>query len=357
MRYFFITLVLYSLLLIPFKFIFAMIPGYEMKMITFFPAVLGIFWGPMVAFGVAGANFLVDMLARNELYIALTSSIAMFFQAYIPFKLWYTFRCREEERYFFIHDMKSVAKFIYIISLTSLTVSAMFGMIIESSRLSFSQETFWLFFLNNFDFALVFGIPILIVLANSNIRRYQPVYDSANFIPQPMYDGYLYLVLAAGFIYLFVIGQGIPVSGTMAFATWSVMFIFMVLFAQKPIICDDTEELTLNRQQLLDGMVKKYVMLGFFLGVVLLCLSVLLFAYLTLERGVFVDNIKAWQSLGMVLFTGIHILFIIALAMMYMARRRLKKIFAGDAATVIRLHELKSIPNEQSANESKQDFK
>jgi sigma-B regulation protein RsbU (phosphoserine phosphatase) len=330
MKYFFISLLAYGILLVPFKLIFSMVPGYEMKMITFLPAVLGIFWGPMVAFGVAAANFIVDLLARSDIYMAITSSVATFFQAYIPFKLWYTLWYREEERYFFIHDMKSVAKFIYIISLTSLTISSMFGMIIESSRLAFTKNTFLMFFLNNFDFALVFGIPILILLANSRLKRYQPKKDQLSVSAKPMYDMYLYLVLLMGTAYVICTGQGMEISATAAFGIWSVMFVFMVFFAQKPIICEEIDELILTKKQLIEGMVKKYVMIGFFLGNILLGAGVIFYACLTLEASVFIDNIKAWQAFGSIIFVAIHVLFIIALIMMFLSRRRLLKIFDGE---------------------------
>ncbi len=354
-KYFFITLVLYSLLLLPFKFIFSIIPGYEMKLITFFPAVLGIFWGPPVAFGVGGANFIVDLLARNDVYVALTSSIANFFQAYIPFKLWYTFRYREEETYFFIHDMKSIAKFIYILSLTSLTISAMFGMIVESGRLNFSRDTFVAFFLNNFDFALVLGVPILILLANSRIRRYRPVKDTLNTRPKAWYDVYLYLVLLAGIGYLCFVEQGMQVSGTAAFATWCGMFVCMVLFSQKPIVCEEAAEIVLDKNRLLDGMVKKYVMLGFFCGVVLLCAGTMFFACLTLESGVFVDNAKAWRFICMVMFSGLHILFILALLMMYLGRKRLLQILEGEERIVVPLQVINAAENEPAIARPKED--
>jgi sigma-B regulation protein RsbU (phosphoserine phosphatase) len=187
-----------------------------------------------------------------------------------------------------------------------------------------------MFFLNNFDFALVFGIPILILLANSRLKRYQPKKDQLSVSAKPMYDMYLYLVLLMGTAYVICTGQGMEISATAAFGIWSVMFVFMVFFAQKPIICEEIDELILTKKQLIEGMVKKYVMIGFFLGNILLGAGVIFYACLTLEASVFIDNIKAWQAFGSIIFVAIHVLFIIALIMMFLSRRRLLKIFDGE---------------------------
>lgn len=319
-KHFFITALIYFVLLIPFKTLFSLVPGYEMKIITFLPAVLGIFWGPSAALGVAVGNFAGDMVVRDTLYIAITSSIAIFFQAYLPYKLWYTFKMRREEEYIFIYDIKSVMKFTYILFLTSATVSALFGMIVGSSGMRFSQETFSVFFFNNFDFALILGLPILVLLGNSNFQRYVPVKDKINVREKGWYDSILYLVSAIGMGYVFWFQHMQTIDALPAFFIWMGMFVVLVFYCQKPIIYEHEFKKSTDN---LHTFLYKNVMKGFFCGVLIFIGFIFSFAYFSFVAELFVDKGRVWNYLYMNMILAIHLMFAIALLFLYFGEKKI----------------------------------
>lgn len=162
-----ITAFIYSIAIIPTKLLLMLLPGAEVRFAACIPVVMGILWGPAGAIGSAVGNFLGDFYAGDDLYICFWGAVANFFLAYLPYKLWYSFRV-DATTHLFIHDTRSFIKFLGIIFITALLFSTMLTAILNATGTASASESFFIFFSNNFDFPLLLGIPLLLLLRRSN---------------------------------------------------------------------------------------------------------------------------------------------------------------------------------------------
>lgn len=324
MKHFIMSAVFYFILILPYKYLFAIIPSNEAKTAAFLPAVLGILWGPAGAIGAATANFAGDLFAGHVLYAAITGGVANFFQAYIPYKLWYTFKADERTKYF-LYDINSIFKYTYILLITSLVTNAMTAMVGESSKMFAGNDMFIRGFVNQFEASLVFGIPLLILFSNKKIRpclpkmKKRPTNGTAAF----SYDILLYLVIMIEAGYILVAGQsGIAMRPVVAFFCWIVMFLMLSIFMLKPVYdwVPSGKMVEPVQRPIFAKVVLSFILIGcMFAGAIGWIL------YGLIQQNMLVNDLHTWKYLYANVGWAVQFVFLLLLFFLWRVERNLVK--------------------------------
>lgn len=155
------------------------VPPLLVEMTPFLPPILGLVWGPAGAFGAAVGDFLIYYGESG-----VREMVAVFIAAYLPYKLWHTILLQEGKPVF-AFNRTTLKKFILILFVSTLVNAAIFGITISEDELAqiFSDgyikidsavEFTALLFLNDFDLAVFFGMPIFFILISYRYKFYMP---------------------------------------------------------------------------------------------------------------------------------------------------------------------------------------
>lgn len=157
-----LTALLYGLSILPGKMLLMLVPGAEVRFAACIPVITGFLWGPAGAIGSALGNFIGDFYSGDPLFVCFWGAVCNFFLALLPYKLWYGVRAQNAP--LFIYDTQSCIKFFAIIFLTALNFAALLTGITISAGMLENSRSFFIFFSSNFNFPLLFGLPILLYL-------------------------------------------------------------------------------------------------------------------------------------------------------------------------------------------------
>ena len=133
------------------------------------PVVFGLAWGPAGAWGTAIANACSDIfVSHSPLKVWLPGFFINFFFSYLPYKLWYSSRKQGAGvRPPSLESVHHILKYIYVCLMDSLVVTTFLGLLFEVLGFQAYSDSVGLLFFNNFDFAIVLGVPFILVLTNS----------------------------------------------------------------------------------------------------------------------------------------------------------------------------------------------
>lgn len=175
-RRMFISAAVFFAVALPFKYLFSLVPGVtEIRPANVVPPVLGILFGLPAAVGISVGNLISDILGGSNAFICATGFIANFLYSYLPYRMWYTeFDSKGKVTPPNLSSMKDVLKFIFVIFINSLLVTILLMLIFETAGFGTSGDNAPLLFFNNFDFAVILGVPLLSILANSKIVPHTP---------------------------------------------------------------------------------------------------------------------------------------------------------------------------------------
>lgn len=175
-RRMFISAAIFFAVALPFKYLFSLVPGVtEIRPANVVPPVLGILFGLPAAVGISVGNLISDILSGSNVFICVTGFIANFLYSYLPYRMWYTeFASKGKVTPPNLSSMKDVLKFIFVIFINSLLVTILLMLIFETAGFGTSGDNAPLLFFNNFDFAVILGVPLLSILANSRLVPHTP---------------------------------------------------------------------------------------------------------------------------------------------------------------------------------------
>ena len=153
------------------------IPSPIVGVSAFLPPILGLAWGPVGVLGVAAGAFFSHFAVSLNVVVAAVA-------AYLPYRLWHTFFL-DESRPVFSFDSKSLIKFVFISAVTVVLTSLVTGLmtaddeiaaLFEGSNLQLHShlEYAGVLFLNDFNIAIFFGVPIFITLISCRYNFYIP---------------------------------------------------------------------------------------------------------------------------------------------------------------------------------------
>lgn len=203
---------------------------------TLFP-VIGLYLGPSGALGVAIGSLIIDVLInKSSLSIVLVNFCLNFFYSYAPYKLWYTFNVKNRCNIPKLNNMRSILKYIFIIFVVYITLSLV-------SQLSYSVllkenidiEIMILNFLNNYNFQVVLGILILIIISNTDIKPHIPN-SQTKVLKNVKYQYILYLIILLCFILILIYTSIFPNNIKIIAFALLVVYILIFLFISLPIV-------------------------------------------------------------------------------------------------------------------------
>lgn len=321
-KYLILSACFYFLLLVPINYVLSILIGTETRIAVFLPAVLGIFWGPAGAVGIAIGKFMSDMTSALALYIAITNAIAHFFQAYIPYKLWHTFGVRKNVPCFYL-DARDSLKFMYILIITLFVVNIMSAIAAESSKINFASEVFFLFLLQDIDIALFLGLPTLMILANSKQSPHLPRLDKGSPKSAVYYDALLYIIIMTGGTYMFISDQaGNVIHNNFAFVCWMGMFLLLSFFVQKPVIYQINID---KHKKNIQAPIKRKFIWIFFLIFIIFTVFASSIAYGIFQNKHLLENTQLWRYFYVNIVIAIHIIVILGITSLWYIDKKIIK--------------------------------
>lgn len=300
----------------PFRMLFSLIPGVtEVRPANMLPVVFGILWRPAGAWGTAIANTCSDIFTAHASFrLWGPGFIINFFYSYLPYKLWYSSRDRDNQ--VMAPTLESVAqiiKYIYVCFLDSVVITVCLGLLFEALGFQNYKDSVVLLFFNNFDFAVVLGVPMILLMTN---LRFLDPWEPAN-CPNPkgepklkVFDWLLYGAAAGGVLYL-AAGKQANVTLSLG-ADW----FFLTLILAILLSCLAKPVYPLQRQkesERLAGMsIRAKVMVGFLMlsvtFVIIIGAAVWLFSN---EQGQ--NRWDLWQNIYTMMGVAINFLFVVSI--------------------------------------------
>lgn len=168
----FLAAVIYSLATIPGKLLLMLLPGAEVRFAACLPVVFGMLWGLPGAIGITLGNIISDIYSNESIRTCLLGGISNFILAYLPYRLWYGWNSKDAA--LFIYNTKSCLRFFLINLITIFNFAALLAAIIILDFNSDPLHSFSIFFSSNFDFTLLFGIPLLLYFRKNNWQFSMP---------------------------------------------------------------------------------------------------------------------------------------------------------------------------------------
>ena len=152
----------------PCKTLLTLIPGAtEIRPANTIPVVFGLLWGPAGAWGIAVAEALTDIFSGYPAIEWIPGSVMNFFYAWLPYKLWYSLASGgqgvKEPR---LRSVRDILRFIRVVFLTSVVTTTLIALLFEYMGIASYGQSAMLLFFNNFDFAVVLGIPLILLLTS-----------------------------------------------------------------------------------------------------------------------------------------------------------------------------------------------
>lgn len=170
-----LTAMLFFMVTMPFRRFFGLTGLTEVRPASALSPVFGLLLGVPGALGCALGNLAADYLSGYSRSICIYGFAAQFLYGYLPYRMWYGRRGRQEGERVQFGRVHYVLKYIGIVIADSFIMAGLLGIILQALKMGklFSRNTLLLFF-NNVAFCLVLGIPLLIlagVLTARNKRK------------------------------------------------------------------------------------------------------------------------------------------------------------------------------------------
>ena len=197
-----------------FRMMLSLVPGMtEVRPANMIPVVFGILWGPAAAWGISIANAISDILvSHSPVQVWLPGFFINFFYAYLPYKMWYSIDYKRngivKPRLGKVYD---ILKFIWICFVDSLVTTVLLALLFEYLGFQSYSSSAVLLFFNNFDFAVVLGIPVILVFTSRREAKFwippmrvmeeQDEKAASNYKLFTLFDLLLFLVAASGVVY------------------------------------------------------------------------------------------------------------------------------------------------------------
>ena len=313
--------VLFLLLAAPFRALLNLIPGVtEVRPANMLPVVFGLAWGPAGAWGTAIANACSDIfVSHSPLKVWLPGFFINFFFSYLPYKLWYSSRKQGAGvRPPSLESVHHILKYIYVCLMDSLVVTTFLGLLFEVLGFQAYSDSVGLLFFNNFDFAIVLGVPFILVLTNSrSMELWLPLETqdtgsgktasgSSSRIPLELP---LAVISAVGVLYYIAVKAGAAPLHT------NVSLVLMVLIGLVLLWCltQPMAPLEQNEEDSLTGMsIRAKVILGFL--AISLAFVILIGAASWLALSPHEESRRdMWQYIYVVVGVALNLLFAISL--------------------------------------------
>lgn len=308
----------------PFRALFSLIPGVtEVRPANMIPPILGLVWGPAGAWGITIANAVSDIVVSHSSFTMwFPGMLINFFFAYLPYKLWYSLYNRERGAVRpSLNSVSEILRFIYICFIDSLVTTVLLSLLFEVLGFQTIASSGLLLFFNNFDFTIVLGIPVFLLLTNSRhidiwipmeLREmpYVSQEPSALRRRQIRFDALLYLLALIGLVYYLASRfRGFTFSRTAVILLLILFILLEFIYTAKPLSPLQRE----NQSMEIRGMsIRAKVIIGFLILSVFFALIIGAATFLS-QRNVITTSKDLWQYIYIVVGISLNILFLVSL--------------------------------------------
>lgn len=306
---------------IPFRFLMNLIPGVtEVRPANMLPVVLGLLWGPAGAWGTTIANALSDIFVSHaSASIWIPGAFINFFFAYLPYKLWYSISLREEILPPTLGNVRQIVKYIYICLLDSLVVTTFLGLLFDLLGFQPYGSGYLLLFFNNFDFSVILGIPVILLLVHAGkIRVWTPEETGKGIALGKIPDMVLW---GTGFLGVFLYarslwgGKTVSESGKLCLLVW--ISAALLFYMTKPFLP------TAVKKEEMEGIpIRAKVVIGFLLLSVTFVLVIGGAVHILLAP-VFQDRWILWQYIFIVVGIALNFISIVSLLFLHYVERNI----------------------------------
>ncbi|MDL2246772.1 SpoIIE family protein phosphatase [Methanobrevibacter sp. OttesenSCG-928-K11] len=257
-------IIVYIIITIPFKYFFSIVATSELRPSAALTPAFGLLFGPLGAIGAATGNLIGDIFAGYSIEVCIIGFLCQFLYAYIPYKLWYSFKFRSKIIPPRVNTVNNLIKYVIIVFISSTIMTWLLAFLMELLNISsFISFTTLIFEFNNFDFTLTLGV-LIIVLANFyNLKFYIPKKKENFKIPTKVYDISLYLGLLVGT--LFTIYSLIYNSEQYAIIIGLIYYILIIIFTFRPM----TNNIKIKSKVLKMSLSEKLIVMFVFIGVII----------------------------------------------------------------------------------------
>lgn len=310
-RRMFISAAIFFAVALPFKYLFSLVPGVtEIRPANVVPPVLGVLFGLPAAVGISVGNLISDILGGSNAFICVTGFIANFLYSYLPYRMWYTeFNSKGKVTPPNLSSMKDVLKFIFVIFINSLLVTILLMLIFETAGFGTSGDNAPLLFFNNFDFAVILGVPLLSILANSKIVPHTPKKKEKTgkrkiFLNVTSVLPYVISALGIGYFCLSKFGN----TGMDPKITLPMMIVFMLLliiYVLRPF----TAEIDTTVKKKARFSIKAKVTVGFLITAVVFIAFVFRSTYASVTMNGEIERLALVNHIYLVVGIAINIIF------------------------------------------------
>ncbi|MGI6069842.1 MAG: SpoIIE family protein phosphatase [Blautia sp.] len=313
---------LFLVIAAPFRALLSLVPGVtEVRPANMIPPVLGLIWGPAAAWGITIANAISDILVSHSGFsVWFPGMIINFFFAYLPYKLWYSFSSKRGDTLRpNLNSVSEILRFIYVCFIDSLVTTVLLALLFEILGFQSFTSSVLLLFFNNFDFTIVLGIPVILILSNSKrvqlwipeeCQKSCPLDKETLRKKQFGFDIFLYLIGAAGIFYYFAARfAGFSLSKTAALIILVLFICMEILYIVKP--CSPLSKRK-DLMEIRNLSIRAKVIIGFLMLSIFFVLIIGTVTFFS-QRNVVTSDKDLWQYIYTVVGISLNIIFIISL--------------------------------------------
>lgn len=320
-----LSAVVFFAIALPFRSLFTLLPGVtEIRPANMVPLVFGIQFGPAAAWGISIGNLISDILSGSHVFVCATGFVVNFFYTYIPYKLWYTLRLGKEPIHpIRLNTVQEIVKYILVVLIDSFVTTVSLSLIFEAAGFQSFSSSFPLLFFNNFDFAIILGIPVLSFWNKTRLRSEIPEYRknprtrrSVRWLDLPLV---IIAVTGAGYFFYSLL-QGGMINSSLALGVLCIAIASLIVYAFRP--SEKVEPLPPSREGVKIS-IKAKVTIGFLLLTLVFLILLAVVSYNALQVGGELERLEVWNYIYLVLGITINLLYGIAILFLWYVERNI----------------------------------
>ena len=318
-----ISFCLFFFIAFPFKHLDFLIPGVtEIRPENVIPPVMGILFGVPGALGAALGNIAGDLIDGTTVYTFCFGFLANFLYAYLAHKMWYTWFEREGTvNYPQIYSFYTCVKFITIIFVDSVFVAFMIMLLSEAIGMAKAHDVALILFYNNFDFAVILGLPILATVSNFwNDYEVPPKREISGKwqVPDRVFTLIPAVVLTLGFWYFAYSKLQDEMYPQLAAVIMYIIMILLVIYCFRP----RTAEIEKEKKRVDFSLKAKSNILFQVVGILMVVFVVAVTWYLN-TKNTQISRLELWQDIFSIAGLSFNFVFGIILASLFIVEKYL----------------------------------
>lgn len=164
-KQFFIVLIAFLALGIPFK-VMVLVEGFtEVRPVNAIPPIAGMMFGPIGALACGIGNVIADLFGTFNA-TSILGLFGNFAAAYLPYRMWHIYSDEEPN----LHKNKNILKYALICFTAALSVSWFLGLGLYYFFGTWVEQIYTYIFFNNFGFSIGLGMPLFIMLSSEDVN-------------------------------------------------------------------------------------------------------------------------------------------------------------------------------------------